>query len=103
VCIENAGDRAEAATIEQAYREGRAGSATDVRRVIAQFSPNVPFKVVSFLRADGTIIPWSQLNSYQQRTFKAWEYRSTAIPDTLSQEAQRALLDAQEAARTSCK
>jgi hypothetical protein len=101
-CIDNAVDRAEAASIQQAFRDGRIGTAAAIRRSLPAAEKVATWKVESFLSADGTMIPWPQLNSQQQRTFLWWA-DSGQVTETVFQEATDASLRAKEAAETSCK
>jgi hypothetical protein len=101
-CIDDTAAGAEAAFLERAYREGRIGSAADVRHDVSTFEQAVPFRVTSFLRSDGTMIPWPRLSNDQQRTFEIWAH-GTNIPEGVGDEAFRTLMRAKAAAKTTCK
>jgi hypothetical protein len=89
-CVGATGDRADAGVIEQAYRDGKLGSAAAVRSEIAALGPLPGSGTESFVRKDGTIVRWQDMDDAQQRTFSTWSHRSNEATGEIGTEAFRA-------------
>jgi hypothetical protein len=102
-CIDAAQARAQVVAVVGAYHAGRLGSATAIRRQIKALPPKQPgFSVTSFLRPDGSIIPWAKMSDAQQRTFVLWMDRTSSVGRALGDDVFIAMMHAKDAAEASC-
>lgn len=101
VCVDQARDRATAAVVEAAYRQGRLGSPAAVRSEIAAVHTRF-FDKRSFLRGDGSIVPWSKMSFNQQRTFTLWWNDTRAVLAVVGEAPDKAGLRAHDRAVAEC-
>lgn len=101
-CIESARDTAEAEVVSNAYRAGGLGSAATVRAQVAKLAPLVGVPKTSFLRADGTFVPWRQMTTAQRRTFLAWEHETPSVSARVQSDVLEASNRAAEHAKSIC-
>lgn len=99
-CLDRVQARSNVAVVRKLYREGKLGDAATIRHELRQLRPTKPpFPVTSFLRADGTMPSWDQMNWKQQSTFDIW-LTLPQVANVVAEPTLEASMRATEHART---
>jgi hypothetical protein len=99
-CIHAAQARATAQVAREAWEEGRLGDADRVRADIEGLR-DLGSARKSFLRADGTMIPWTEMTQGQRVTFSHW-IDLPRIDRAIGDDKDDAVRDARERAERDC-
>ena len=100
-CIQTAQTRAEVELVSRLYREGELGTAAQVRREVSALE--VPgLDPTPFLREDGSLPGWSELDDGQRRTLYAWKEFTLRVRQVVGQRDALAGVEARRRAQQSC-
>lgn len=88
-CVWQAIDQARRSLAVAGYRAGRLGSGKQVHTL----GPQPGFTVTSFLRSDGTFVPWSSMSPAQQRTLNAWFESTPGVAEKVGEEKLSRAID----------
>jgi len=92
-CVWRATDQARMSLVVAAYRAGRLGSAATIRRQVHALGPQPGFTATSFLRSDGTFVPWRSMSANQQRTLNVWFESTPGVADKVGEEKLSRAID----------
>jgi hypothetical protein len=92
-CVWQATDEARMTLVAAAYRAGRLGSADTIRKQVHALGPQPGFTATSFVRSDGTFVPWSSMSPAQQRTLNAWFESTPGVAEKVGEEKLSRAID----------
>jgi len=101
-CVDQRMFVAETRVIARAYREGKLGTAAQIRRDVAQIN-GVGFRPKVFLRPDGTFPPADDLDAAQRQTLTRWASATPRVSKALGDAPAEAALAAKRRAQRECQ
>ena len=100
-CVDHRMFVAETRVIARAYREGKLGTAAQIRRDVAQMK-GVGFRPKVFLRPDGTFPPPDDLDTSQRQTLTRWASATPRVSKALGDTPAEAALEEKPKAQRDC-